>query len=197
MLISEANAVAELALGHMMCVARNLSFINRTIRSGLTISKADAGESGFQLRGKTLGLIGGGNIGQALGRMFARAFEGRIRVFDPYLGADAQTKWLQAIPTFSKVDRLDDLLVHSDIVSIHVPLLESTRGLIGARELALMKKSAILINTARGGIIDEMALADALNDGIILGAGIDAWEEEPPTLRHYQRLIQHPRVLST
>jgi D-3-phosphoglycerate dehydrogenase len=184
----------------MMTVARNIACIDRRIRAGETVPKSE-GVSGLQLSGRTLGLIGGGNIAQQVGRMFYGAFQGSIIVYDPYLSPSARDSWINMIPqdkiTIVDKDNLDGLLSVSDVVSIHVPLLESTRDLLAARELALMKPTAILINSARGGIINEEDLADALDQGLILGAGIDAYEIEPPTLQSAARLIKHPRVVST
>lgn len=184
----------------MMSVARNIVSIDRRIRAGEVVPKAE-GSSGMQLGGRTLGLIGGGNIAQQLGRMFYGAFQGRIIVYDPYLPPSARAAWTDMIPadklTIVAKDDLAQLLRESDVVSIHVPLLDSTRDLLGAEELGMMKRSSILINSARGGIVNEVALAEALERGDILGAGIDAYEVEPPTLQTAGRLINHPRVVST
>jgi D-3-phosphoglycerate dehydrogenase len=180
-----------------MSVARNVPYIDRTIRSGVTLTKAEAGAVGFQLTGKTLGLVGGGNIGFALGKMWSGAFGGKVLVFDPYLSAPAEEAWCSAVPTFRRVTDLDDLLPEIDVLSVHVPLLDSTQGLIGRDQLRRMKKSAVVINTARGGVIDEDALAEALEAGEITGAGLDAWSEEPPTMDKFSRLINNPRVVST
>jgi D-3-phosphoglycerate dehydrogenase len=180
-----------------MSVARNVPYIDRTIRSGVTLTKAEAGAFGFQLTGKTLGLVGGGNIGFALGKMWSGAFGGKVLVFDPYLSAPAEEAWCSAVPTFRRVTDLDDLLPEIDVLSVHVPLLDSTQGLIGRDQLRRMKKSAVVINTARGGVIDEDALAEALEAGEITGAGLDAWSEEPPTMDKFSRLINNPRVVST
>lgn len=195
-----ASAVAELALALMMAVARNIVSIDRRIRAGETVPKAEGG-SGLQLGGRTLGLIGGGNIAQQVGRMFYGAFQGSIIVYDPYLSPSAKAIWTSMIPqdklTIVDKDNLAGLLSESDVVSIHVPLLDSTRDLIAAKELAIMKPSAILVNSARGGIVNEEDLAEALEKGSILGAGIDAYEIEPPTLQSAGRLINHSRVVST
>jgi D-3-phosphoglycerate dehydrogenase len=116
------------------------------------------------VRGKTVGLIGYGRIGRAVAARL-QGWEVTLQWHDPYVPG--------SIP-------LDELLRTSDIVSIHSPRTPETRGLIGARELALMKPTAILINTARGDLVDEAALADALNENRLFAAGIDAWSDEPP-----------------
>ncbi|KAI9637763.1 uncharacterized protein MKK02DRAFT_23280 [Dioszegia hungarica] len=192
-----ATAVAELALTLALAVARNVPFIDREIRAGKTITKQAGGEGGMQLTGRTLGLIGGGNIGFTLGKMFHGAFGAKIIVYDPHLSPAMESAWTAAIPSYRRVTSLDDLLPASDVVSVHVPLFDSTRDMIGARELRLMKRSAVLINTARGGIVNEEALAQALDEGVILGAGLDAFSTEPPTLAQFSSLINHPRVVST
>jgi phosphoglycerate dehydrogenase-like enzyme len=116
------------------------------------------------VRGKTVGLIGYGRIGRAVAARL-QGWEVTIQVYDPYVQG--------SIP-------LDELLRTSDIVSIHSPRTAETRGLIGSRELGLMKPTAILINTARGDLVDEAALADAIDREAIFAAGIDAWSDEPP-----------------
>lgn len=195
----QASAVAELALTLALTVARNVSFIDREIRAGKTITKAEGGTSGHQLTGRTLGLVGGGNIGYALGKMFYGAFGARVVVYDPYLSPTQQALWEESLPPnkFRRVSQLDDMLREADVVSLHVPLLDATRDLISVRELGMMKKTAILINTARGGIVNEEALLQALVDGSIMGAGLDAFSIEPPTLHDFPGLISHPRVVTT
>lgn len=195
----KASAVAELALTLALSVARNVPQIDRRIRAGEIVTKKEAGESGLQLTGRTLGLIGGGNIGFVLGKMFHGAFGSRIIVYDPHLSASTENAWKDAIPCdkFTRVSTLGELLEQSDVVSVHVPLLDSTRDMIGEKELRRMKASAILINTARGGIVNEDALAVALDQGVILGAGLDAHSIEPPHLQNFERLIKHPRVVTT
>ncbi|WVW86491.1 hypothetical protein I302_108539 [Kwoniella bestiolae CBS 10118] len=194
-----ASAVAELALTMSLCLARDVAQIDRRIRSGETVTKAEGGLTGFQLTGKTLGLVGGGNIGYQLGKMFHGAFGAKVVVYDPHLHPSMVQKWSDLLSSshFTRVGTLGKMLEVSDVVSIHVPLLESTRNLIGEDELRKMKKSALLINTARGGIVNEEALLRALEEGWITGAGIDAFSIEPPTSKDFGRLISHPRVLST
>jgi phosphoglycerate dehydrogenase-like enzyme len=146
-----------------------------------------------------LGLVGGGNIGYQLGKMFSGAFGSKVIIYDPHLLPHVEKKWNDLLPSthFRRVDSLEELLKAADVVSIHVPLLESTTDLIDEQQLRCMKPSSVLINTARGGIVNERALLRALSEGWILGAGIDAYAIEPPTLQDYSGLIGHPRVVST
>lgn len=194
----QAIAVAELALGLALALSRNIAAIDRQLRDGDSVTKAQAGLFGFQLTGKTLGLIGGGNVAFQLGRMFTAAFSGRVIIYDPYISPESRAQWEGLVPpsrlTFTT---LEEMLPLVDLLSVHVPLLDSTRNLLNYDKLRLMKSTALVINTARGGIISEPDLARALDDGLVAGAGIDAWSEEPPTLAAFPLLIGHPRVLST
>jgi len=158
-----ATSIAEHALALMLAVARSIPRLDAQTRAG----GWPRGQM-TQLHGKTLGIIGLG----AIGRKFARLGEGTgMRVIawtmhpDPALG-------------FTLVD-LDDLLQASDVVSLHLRLSDQTRGFLGARELALMKPTAILVNTARGPIVDEAALLDALRSNRLAGAGLDVFDTEP------------------
>jgi D-3-phosphoglycerate dehydrogenase len=129
--------------------------------------------------------------------MFHGAFRGDIIVYDPVLSDEQKAKWSAAIPEeqleFTKV--LDDLLTTSDIVSIHCPLINATRNLISDRELGIMKPTSIIINSARGGIIDEEALERALKEQKIYGAGLDATVYEPPSLTQYPGLCSLDNVV--
>jgi D-3-phosphoglycerate dehydrogenase len=182
-----------------MSVARQIPLIDRRIRAGETVTKADGGALGIQLAGRTLGLVGGGNIGFHLGKMFNGAFDSPIIIYDPFLSPAMADKWADLIPAhrLTVVDSLEEMLQHSDIVSLHIPLNDQTRGLIGKKELDMMKPSAILINTARGGIVDEDAIIEALDRGHLQGVGLDAFTVEPPTLDSLGKLVSHPRVIST
>jgi phosphoglycerate dehydrogenase-like enzyme len=128
---------------------------------------------GTELRDRTLGVVGFGGIGRALVKLLAGFGMKPPIVYDPFIKpTDAAKLGVTAVP-------LDELLYQADYVSIHCPLNDSTRGLIGARELALMKPTSYLINTARGGIVDEAALGAVLRSGRIAGAAIDCFETEP------------------
>ena len=163
--------VADQAIALLMSCIREVCYKNRRIREGGWNLKAE--RTSNRIKGRTLGIIGHGNIGASLHRKLSSIGLGRIMVCDPY-------KQRQEI-----VDRggepveLDRLLRESDYVSLHVPLNEETYHMIGARELSLMKSTAILINTARGPVIDEAALCEALQTSRIRSAGIDVFEAEP------------------
>ena len=190
--------MSELALALMLSLARNIPQIDRRIRAGETVNKAEGGAIGMQLRGRRFGIIGGGNIGFALGSMLCAAFAANIYLYDPPLSDIQAQKWADLVPSskFKRVDKLADMLPHVDFVSLHVPLLDATRNMISDAELRLMQPHAILINTARGGIVNETALLKALDAKWIAAAGVDAYAIEPPTTTHYGRLIAHERVIS-
>ena len=130
-----------------------------------------------RLRGQSIGIVGFGRIGRAVAEK-ARAFGLSVLAYDPYLASDA------ALPDGVAAATLDELLAVADYVTVHTPLNEETRGLIGERALALMKPSSYLINCARGPIVDEAALYAALRDGSIAGAGLDVMESAAPSPEH-------------
>ncbi len=162
-------AAAELTLALMLSVARRVAEADRSIREG----KWERSRlQGIELRGRTLGVIGAGRIGGAVAER-CQAFGMKVVVYDPYL-----TPEHLAGLDLPVVD-LAQLLDVADVVTLHVPLTDETKGLIGRDELESMRQGAILINVSRGGIVDETALATALTDGEIGGAGLDVYEEEP------------------
>jgi D-3-phosphoglycerate dehydrogenase len=128
-----------------------------------------------QLLGRTLGLVGIGNIGTRVARICAGGFRMRVLAYDPALPKEAVED-----RGAEKVDDLEALLAASDAVSLHLPLTAETRHIIGRKELRLMKPTAVLVNAARGPLIDERALAEALREGRIGGAALDVFEVEPP-----------------
>jgi len=164
------NAVAELVLGLMLSLARQTTRGDRGIRNGQWLKKE---LKGTELRGKYLGIIGMGNIGKRLGRL-AKALNMNIIGYDVIPIDEEFSKEVGLM----KAD-LNTLLQSSDYVSIHVPLLDSTYHLIDAQKISTMKKTAKIINTSRGGVIDEDALYDALKNGNLGGAALDVFEKEP------------------
>lgn len=164
------DSVAEHVLGLMLALAKDLADQDRRMRDG---HWDKMGYRGRELLNKTLGLVGFGRIGRRVRELVA-PLHMKVLVYDPILrsGGNGQDVTI--------VDTLDELLVAADIVSLHCPLTQKTRGLIGRRELRLMKRTAWLINTARGAVVDEGALIVALNAGEIAGAGLDTFTEEPP-----------------
>ncbi|QKX53141.1 uncharacterized protein TRUGW13939_00217 [Talaromyces rugulosus] len=174
-----SEAVAELALALMLSLARRVPELDRRARAGEKIVRSKMlGRSLFK---KTIGIIGMGNIGRVVARKWLGAMEGTVIAFDPYAPEDT---WTGSI-AHTRVHQLDELLATSDVVSLHVPLTTSTRGMIGAEQLKTMKNEAILLNCARGGIVDEKALLEALRAEEIAGAGLDASDVEPATLEKY------------
>lgn len=163
-------AVAELTLGLMLAFVRHIPAADVSMKSGRWEKRAFMGR---ELRGKTLGIIGTGRIGKEVARR-ARAFGMNLLLYDVVRDEEF------AKEVGGKYVELEELLRSSDFVSIHVPLTESTRCLIGQREISMMKPGAILVNTSRGAIVDERALAEALKAGRIGGACLDVFEQEPP-----------------
>jgi D-3-phosphoglycerate dehydrogenase len=169
-----AQSVAEHALATTLALVKDLARQDAYMRAG----KFDkALYHGRELRGMRLGLVGLGQIGRSFARM-AAAIGMEIEAYDPFAPDSAFE------PPITRVRELDSLLSRADVVSLHCPLTDATRGLLGRREIGLIRRGAYLINTARGEVIDEAALADALASGAIAGAGIDSFTEEPPKPDH-------------
>lgn len=168
---SNSAAVAELTFAQMLSLTRHTHAADAAVREGRWSDSVKL--FGTELAGKTLGIIGFGNIGARVA-LRARAFEMEFMAYDPYIPETYITA------TLGRPAGLDELLRESDYVTIHCPSTEETRGMIGARELALMKPTAVILNLARGGIIEEQALYEALRDGKIAAAAIDAMAQEPP-----------------
>jgi len=177
------NAVAELALGFMLSLSRNIPRQDRQVRGeDWSLLK------GIELSGKTLGILGMGRIGQRVAEL-ANVFGMTILFYDPYSPSD---DFLNRVPCQSCT--VEQILTDSDFVSLHLPLLPATQNLIDASAIAKMKDSAFLINTARGGVVDEGALFTALDAGQLAGAAFDAFAEEPSI---GNPLIDHPNFIST
>jgi D-3-phosphoglycerate dehydrogenase len=169
---SNIISAAEHTLGLLLAQARNIPQANEELKRGVW---ERAKYQGVELQGKTLGVVGLGRVG-ALVAQRAAAFGMRIIAFDPYVPKDrAKVMGFELMPT------LEALLVQADFITIHLPRTPDTEGLIGERELALVKEGARLVNTARGGIVDESALAKALADGRLAGAALDVFAAEPTT----------------
>ena len=182
------NAVAELVLGLMLSLARQTGRADRAIRDGKWLKKE---LKGTELRGKYLGIIGLGNIGKRLGRL-ARALNMNIIGYDVLPIDEEFSKEVGLM----KAD-LNTLLQSSDYISIHVPLLDSTHHLLDAQKMSTMKKTAKIINTSRGGVVDEDALYDALKNGTLGGAALDVFEKEPATghkLAELDNVILTPHI---
>jgi D-3-phosphoglycerate dehydrogenase len=177
------QAVAELALGFMIALLRDLFVLGREVSNGTWRHH----RGGRQLSTATVGVVGCGHVGQSVARL-CRAFGARLLAHD-IVKYDEFYREVGVTPV-----PLDLLLRESDVVTLHVPLDRSTRGLIGGRELATMKRSAFLVNTARGGIVDEAALRGALESGGLAGAAFDVFGVEPPVDRG---LLALPNFIAT
>lgn len=176
------QAVAELCIGFMIQLLRNVEETQRRCRNGGTKD----GLIGNLLHGKTVGIVGAGAIGKRVAEL-CRAFGCGVIAFS------------RSAVSHSAIDRqvsLEELLREADIVSLHCPLTEDTRGMIGEAQLGLMKRSAVLINTARGAVTDTKALARALNEGLIAGAACDVFETEPPITADHP-LLHCPNTIVT
>jgi len=182
------EAVAELALALALSVTRRVAEFDRNIRSGGVVARSDF--LGMESWQKTACIVGMGNIGTLIARKWYAAFDARIVAYDPYVPAD---KWPD-IP-HKRVASLAEMLPLADILTLHLPLTVESRGMIGAAVLALMKPSAMVINTSRGGIVDERALYDAIFAGRLYGAGLDVFDREPPTADN--PLMRLPTVVAT
>ncbi len=179
------EAVAEHTIALLFAVARSIPQADASMKQGKWEKKRFVG---VELAGRTLGLIGIGRIGAAVARR-ARGLGMQVVAYDPYLNPEA-IRERGAEPVAS----LEDLYARADVVSVHVPLTEETRGLVGRDAFARMKEGVILLCTARGGVVDEEALLEALESGKVYGAGLDVFAQEPPGATP---LVTHPRVVAT
>ena len=184
---ANAYAVAELAVGLMIDLGRNIfGYFNNIKNNNWDRNMFPSNQS---LNGKTVGLVGGGNIGRQVAKR-VQAFGSQVCYYDAFRLPEAVEQEFNM--TYCE---LDELLKRSDIVSLHVPLLDSTRHIIGAEQLAMMKPTALLINTARGGLVDDAALVEALKKGALAGAGLDCVEEEESEIT--KALTEMPNVIIT
>jgi phosphoglycerate dehydrogenase-like enzyme len=174
---------AELAWGLILGAARHIAEDHQFMRQGGWQTRI-----GHRVAGKTLGLLGLGRLGSAVARV-GLAFGMKAIAWSQNLTADKAAE--QGVERVEK----DELFRNSDILSVHLVLSPRSRGLVGAREIGLMKPTAILVNTCRGGVVDEAALYDALKAGKLFGAGIDVWETETPRID--SRLLELPNVVAT
>ncbi|MFB7592514.1 hydroxyacid dehydrogenase [Streptomyces sp. NPDC056169] len=177
---SNTVSVAELTVGLILASARHITAAARSLAAG-EWRRADF--TGLELAGRTVGIVGYGRVGRQVARRLA-AFDMRILVHDPYADTAGDDVHLAG---------LDELLATSDVVTLHLPKTPGTAGLIGARELSLMRPTAYLVNTARGGIVDETALVEALRKGHLAGAALDVYATEPPGA---SPLLALPNVLA-
>jgi D-3-phosphoglycerate dehydrogenase / 2-oxoglutarate reductase len=181
---SNIVSAAEHAVALLLAVARNVPAADASLRAG---EWKRSSFSGVELAGKTVGVVGLGRIGQLFAQRVA-AFGTELIAYDPYVSA------ARAAQLGIELVDLDELLARSDVISIHLPKTPETKGLIGAKELSKVKPGVLIVNAARGGLIDEQALAVAIRDGQVAGAGIDVFETEPTTS---SPLFELPQVVVT
>jgi D-3-phosphoglycerate dehydrogenase / 2-oxoglutarate reductase len=164
-------SVAELAFGDMLTLARQIHKADATTKNGEWLKKTMKGN---ELFGKTLGLIGTGNIGRLVAK-YAQCFGMQVIGYDPFIDSTTMKK-----DNIKKVETVEDLVMTADFVSLHIPHTKETHYLLNEQMLAKMKPSAYIVNCARGGVIDEKALYNALKNGKLAGAAMDVFEQEPP-----------------
>jgi D-3-phosphoglycerate dehydrogenase len=196
---ANTESVAEIAVGFILCLCRKIVQAHGAMQSEellsdtvtLPVMTRQRGLVNMDLWGKTLGVIGVGRIGSSVSRKVIAAFNMRVLGYDPYVDAEKLTGY-----GVQKVDRLEEMLPLCDFVTVHCSGGAETRHIINASTLALMKPGAYLINTARGTIVDEAALVEALQNGRIAGAAIDVYDPEPPRpgnpLLHMENVIVTP-----
>ena len=185
---ANANAVSELAVTLMLTVYRKILEHTDSLRKGAW-SKNTYLNSSFSLFGKLVGIVGGGNIGRQVAAK-VQAFGAEVQYYDAFrLPEEMEEK------CGMKYVSLEELIRTSDVITLHVPLLDSTRHMIGADQLRAMKDGAVIINTARGGLVDDKALCAAVKAGKLLGAGLDGVEEEPLPAGH--ELLTTPGIVVT
>lgn len=189
---SNANAVAEHTVSLMLAVAKHIWDANVEFRFH--------GNYGYRLKvksvelfGKTLGVVGLGHIGRKVAKICRYGFSMRVMGYDPYIAKELLEK--EGLKDVELVRDLGYLLKSSDFVSVHIPATKETERFIGEREFAMMKRTAIFINTSRGSVVDQRALYEALRDGIIAGAGLDVYDPEPPLPD--DPLLKLPNVVAT
>jgi D-3-phosphoglycerate dehydrogenase len=183
------EAVAEFVVMQMLRLARDPLPAEKELRQG-RFREGRQRARGSELHGKAIGVVGLGRIGVRVAEICSGGFCMRVVAYDPYVSPAAV-----AGRDVELAADLDSLLRTADFVSVHVPLADATRGLIGARELALLKPGAYLVNCARGGVVDEGALFDALRRGALAGAAVDVFADEPPAASH--PLLTLDNVLAT
>ena len=177
---ASSNAVAELALGLMFAVVRRIAKADASMKAGKWDKKK---LKGTELAGKTLGVIGYGRIGRTIGDK-AKALGMQVIAYDPFV-------------SHSDVVPLDELVKNADVITLHLPHSPETHHILGSEQFAAMKQDVTIIQTSRGGTVDEEALLKALSDGTVAAAGLDVYTEEPPKSDLLQKLVALPQVVAT
>jgi D-3-phosphoglycerate dehydrogenase len=184
---ANAEAVAEHVVAMLLSLGKKIPQTDHSLRTVRGVDREVF--KGQNAQGRTIGIIGIGEVGGRVARICGKGLEMQVLAYDPYL-TDAEIRARGASPV-----TLDELLAQADYLTVHCPYNSETKGMIGRRELGLMKPAAFVITTARGGIVDEEALAEALTSGRIAGAGVDVWNVEPPPLDH--KLLTFDNVIAT
>ena len=182
---ANADAVAELAIGLMLALLRRIAWHDRGIRAQASSAAPGIGR---ELKGARLGLLGLGAIGQRVARIARLGFGAQVAAYDPFVQPPPDLE-------VAMCDSPGALCAESDILSVHLPLTPETRGLVGAPLLSALPEGAFVVNTGRGGVVEERALLAALQSGRLAGAGLDVFEREPPTAE--LALLEHPNVVTT
>ena len=182
--LANRTSVAELVVGLVLNCARKIPNSIAAIQNNQVKRIADPSYVGLELSGRTFGVIGMGNIAQSTANIFRSGFGMKTIGFDPFVSAEESQK-----RGFQKFDSLEEMLENSDVVSIHVQLNEGTKNMIGAEQFKHFKRTGILINTSRGGIVDENALLDALKTKQLYAAACDTFVKEPPNAENSELFL--------
>ena len=181
------NSAAEHTMAILLSLCRKVTIANASLKSG---EWKRAPFTGYELKGKTVGIIGLGKVGGRVA-LRCRAFEANVLACDPYISEKrAEDHGVKLVP-------LEDIIRYADIITVHTPLNEETTDMIRSEHFAGMKDGVIIVNCARGGIISEAAMLEALESGKVTGAAFDVWSEEPPATEVLKKLIAHPRMVVT
>jgi D-3-phosphoglycerate dehydrogenase len=181
------NSAAEHSMAILLSLCRNVPDANASLKSG---QWQRAPFTGYELKHKTMGIIGLGKVGGRVA-LRSRAFEMDVVVYDPYISEK------RAADFGTRLVSLDELVSMADVISVHTPLNDETRDLITGEHFSAMKEGVLIVNCARGGIINESAMLNALESGKVAGAAFDVWSEEPPKSDVLKKMIEHPRMVVT
>ena len=181
------NSAAEHSMAILLSMCRNVPDANASLKSG---QWQRAPFTGYELKHKTMGIIGLGKVGGRVASR-SRAFEMDVVVYDPYISEK------RAADFGTRLVSLDELVSMADVISVHTPLNDETRDLITGEHFSAMKEGVLIVNCARGGIINESAMLAALESGKVAGAAFDVWSEEPPKSDVLKKMIEHPRMVVT
>ncbi|MBE6121341.1 MAG: hydroxyacid dehydrogenase [Erysipelotrichaceae bacterium] len=188
---ANAGSVAELIVGLILDISRNITSAKEKTQEGLFKKVAPAEMTGMELTGKTLGLIGAGNIARKAADILSGGFKMKVLAYDPYVTAERMSEY-----GYEKVETVKELIERSDVVNVSVPLTPETKDLISGRMFDSFKKGAVLVNAARGGIVNEADLYEALKSGKLRAAACDAFVTEPPT-KENTRLFELSNFIGT